>query len=126
MTLQTPKEIRKKKKIIVGNVVQCFDYTFHGINCLIKGEDEIGFEGCYNDDVNHPDPRPAHRIWIKEVHAEKLFKLFTEQSKLLGAMEQIEDEIKFLSHHLHYLNVCLNRDDKTLRERLSKLKESLG
>jgi len=53
------------------------DAEFHNIDCLEEG-DNYGFEGCYNDDLNHPDPRPAHRIWINKLHAEKLYKLFRE------------------------------------------------
>jgi len=55
----------------------CKDADFNGIHCLDNGE-EYGFEGCYGDRLNHPDPRPAHRIWIKKLYAEKLFKLFEE------------------------------------------------
>ena len=55
----------------------CHSTDFHGIECLEEG-DNYGFEGCYNDDINHPDPRPGHRIWIKKLHAEKLYKIFGE------------------------------------------------
>ena len=33
-------------------------------------------EGYYNGDINHPDPRPGHAIWVKKKDAEKLFMLF--------------------------------------------------
>lgn len=59
-----------------GKVKLCYDTHFHGIPCLEEG-DNYGFEGCYNNDINHPDPRPGHRIWINKIHAEKLFRLFT-------------------------------------------------
>lgn len=58
--------------------IPCINTEFYGVNCL-ETEDEYGFEGCYNNDLNHPDPRPAHRIWIKKIHAVKLYKLFTKQ-----------------------------------------------
>ena len=74
-----------KKKTIVRGLVMCSDDMFKGIECISKindyGEKEYGFEGCYNNDVNHPDLRPAHRIWIKEVYAEKLYRLFKEVIK---------------------------------------------
>lgn len=55
----------------------CWEGKFHGIPCL-EDEDSYGFEGCYMDDIDHPDERPGHRIWIKKVHAEKLLRLFKE------------------------------------------------
>ena len=58
---------------------ECKHTEFHQIDCLYyKDGDKImlGFEGCYNGNINHPDPRPAHRIWIEKTHAEKLHKLF--------------------------------------------------
>jgi hypothetical protein len=64
----------------MGQVKRCFDSTFHGIDCL-EMEDEYGFEGCYMDKLDHPDPRPGHAIWIKKLYAEKLFKLFKEVEK---------------------------------------------
>lgn len=54
---------------------QCNDSEFHGIDCM-ECEDEYGFEGCYRGDINHPDPRPGHQIWLKKVDAEKLFRIF--------------------------------------------------
>ena len=62
----------------MGKINLCKNAKFHGIDCLDNGE-EFGFEGCYNDDLTHPDLRPAHRIWIKKLHAEKLFNLFEEE-----------------------------------------------
>jgi len=58
-------------------MIPCYETKFHGIDCL-ESEDKYGFEGCYNDNLNHPDPRPAHRIWIKKLHAEKLYNLITQ------------------------------------------------
>jgi len=62
----------------MGEIKLCKNVEFHGIDCLDNGE-KFGFEGCYNEDLNHPDPRPGHRIWIKKLHAEKLFKIFTQK-----------------------------------------------
>lgn len=59
----------------MGNVELCHETTFHGIDCLEMG-DKFGFEGCYMGDINHPDPRPGHAIWINKVDAEKLKILF--------------------------------------------------
>lgn len=56
-------------------MILCKDAEFYNIDCLDNGE-EFGFEGCYNGKLDHPDPRPGHRIWIKKLHAEKLYKLF--------------------------------------------------
>ena len=61
----------------MGKVEFCSETTFHGIDCLESG-DNFGFEGCYGGDINHPDPRPGHAIWIKKLDAEKLFKLFSD------------------------------------------------
>lgn len=68
-------KVIKEPDIFVGTVKACRDSEFHGIQCM-EMEDELGFEGCYNDDINHPDPRPGHQIWLKKLHAEKLYKLF--------------------------------------------------
>lgn len=68
----------KETKWITHTIKECFEAEFHGIDCLEK-EDEYGFEGCYMDNLEHPDLRPAHRIWIKKLYAEKLFKLFSSQ-----------------------------------------------
>jgi len=68
---------RPAKKII-GHLKRCTNANFHGIECMeCEEDDSYGFEGCYNNDLNHPDPRPAHQIWIKKLYAEKLWKLFT-------------------------------------------------
>lgn len=67
----------KPKKIIC--VVQpCHSATFHGIDCL-EQEDKYGFEGYYMGDVNHPDPRPGHAIWINKKDAEKLWMIFKDK-----------------------------------------------
>jgi hypothetical protein len=71
-------------------IIMCKDVTFHGVDCLDNVK-EYGFEGCYNDDLNHPDPRPGHRIWIKKVHAEKLFNLFTAPKKEKEITQEEED-----------------------------------
>ena len=58
---------------------ECKHTEFHSIDCLYykeNGKTMLGFEGCYNGDVNRPDPRPAHRIWLEKTDAEKLHKLF--------------------------------------------------
>jgi len=62
----------------MGKVHKVWDSKFYGIDIMDNGE-EFGFEGCYNDDLNHPDPRPAHQIWIKKIHAEKLMRLFFQK-----------------------------------------------
>ncbi len=64
-----------KEKNRISTVSVCNASTFHGIDCL-EDQEQYGFEGCYNDDINHPDPRPGHAIWIKKLDAEKLLKLF--------------------------------------------------
>ena len=61
----------------------CIETNFHGVDCLDNGE-ELGFEGIYNEDINHPDPRPAHRIWIKKIEAEKLWRLFALSKESIG------------------------------------------
>jgi len=53
---------------------------FHGIDCL-ESEDEYGFEGYYMGDINHPDHRPVHAIWINKKDAEKLFIIFKQENK---------------------------------------------
>ena len=63
---------------MIHKVHRVWDAEFHGIECL-ESNDEYGFEGCYNNDINHPDPRPGHAIWINKLHAEKLFRLFNSQ-----------------------------------------------
>lgn len=62
-------------------IIACYDAKFHGIDCL-ENETEYGFEGCYNDNLNHPDLRPAHRIWIKKLYAEKLYTLFQDNKEV--------------------------------------------
>jgi hypothetical protein len=69
-----------KTKTKFASVVFCKRVKFHNIDCL-EMNDELGFEGYYNNDVNHPDPRPGHAIWIKKKDAEKLFMLFNEVKK---------------------------------------------
>ena len=64
-----------------GKLKQCFDAEFHGVDCMECG-DEYGFEGCYRGDINHPDPRPAHQIWLKKIDAEKLFMMFLKSPEL--------------------------------------------
>lgn len=92
------EEILNEKKTFIGTVKLCKDTDFRGIDCITDGK-EIGFEGCYNDDVNHPDPRPAHRIWIKPVHAEKLYKLFSEQTLSQRNKEILEIIEKWYYEH---------------------------
>lgn len=67
-----------EKNKTIHTLKVCHTTDFHGIECLEEG-DNYGFEGCYNDDINHPDPRPAHRIWIRKLDAEKLYKLFSRK-----------------------------------------------
>ena len=62
----------------IGHVRACRDARFYGIDVL-ELEDEWGFEGYYNGDINHPDPRPAHQIWIKKKDAEKLIRIFYQK-----------------------------------------------
>lgn len=69
----------KKENKFIGEVKICKQIKFHGIEVL-EMEDEYGFEGYYMGDVNQPDYRPAHAIWIKKKDAEKLFKLFAKES----------------------------------------------
>jgi hypothetical protein len=63
---------------MIHQVYKVWDTEFHGIECLTDGV-ELGFEGCYGENINHPDPRPGHAIWISKLHAEKLFRLFNSQ-----------------------------------------------
>lgn len=67
-----------KKKTITGYVKICHDAIFHGIHCL-ELEDTYGFEGYYMGDINHPDHRPAHAIWINKKDAEKLWMIFKDR-----------------------------------------------
>jgi len=72
---------------------ECKPFNFKGIDCIIY-DDMLGFEGCYGDDINRPDPRPAHRIWIKKIHAERLYKEFSMNriNKMWKFAEQQEAE----------------------------------
>jgi len=72
------KEDKEELKAFVRTVVMCQDATFHGIDCLDNGE-QFGFEGYYNGNLDHPDPRPGHAIWIDKLDAQKLFRLFTNR-----------------------------------------------
>ena len=75
-----------KPKTFIGHVIRCSDAEFHGIECIDNGE-QYGFEGVYNNDIHHPDFRPAHRIWIKKIEAEKLFRLFFKRFSELIRMK---------------------------------------
>jgi hypothetical protein len=68
----------KHQEIFIGKIRACHETEFHGIDCL-EMEDEYGFEGYYMGDIDHPDHRPGHAIWIKKKDAEKLFKLFNKK-----------------------------------------------
>lgn len=66
---------------------------FHGIEC-IENDEEYGFEGYYMDDINHPDPRPGHAIFLKKKDAEKLFQMFSKSPELISennAKENLSD-----------------------------------
>jgi hypothetical protein len=80
-----------KKKTIIGQVKMCHDAKFKGIDCL-ELEDKYGFEGYYMGDLNHPDPRPAHAIWIDKKDAEKLFMLFNKEGSLLNSYQKQHEE----------------------------------
>jgi hypothetical protein len=85
-----------KKKTIIGQVKMCHDAKFKGIDCL-ELEDKYGFEGYYMGDLNHPDPRPAHAIWIDKKDAEKLFVLFNKEVSLLNSYQkQHEEDVKII------------------------------
>ena len=43
-----------KKNKTTHKIKVCHSTDFHGIECLEEG-DNYGFEGCYNDDINHPE-----------------------------------------------------------------------
>jgi hypothetical protein len=76
--LSSMGELKEEEKVWKCKLTPCHEAIFHGIECL-ETEEDYGFEGCYNGDLNHPDPRPGHAIWINKLHAEKLFRMFANQ-----------------------------------------------
>jgi hypothetical protein len=92
----------KKKSIIIHHVVPCHDSVFHGIDVL-EMEDKIGFEGYYMGDINHPDHRPAHAIWIDKKDSEKLIRIF---------YQKFAERVRKKGYDFSYNFEELNKEDK--------------
>lgn len=111
-----------KKKTIIGHVKMCHDTKFKGVDCL-ELEDKYGFEGYYMGDLNHPDPRPAHAIWIYKKDAEKLFTLFNREGSLLNSYQkQHEEDSKIIAE----LNDSLSIQRKTNTELCLEIEKLRG
>ena len=92
----------KKVKREIYHVKPCYDSQFYGIEVL-EMEDKYGFEGYYMGDINHPDHRPAHQIWIDKKDAEKLIRIF---------YQKFAEKVRKKGYDFNYIFEELNKSEE--------------